>query len=338
MPIVSPITPHADRLDSHRSGWARMWSKCLNEPLSFKSSDWLEHPVVYFEHGMEWKDNAKSLNFFLESKDSVLQGKDKGWVTLAERAKRIENYEGQIVSLDRPCPMLGTLLKSRLKDWSPECFKSIDFWVIDNKCAKATTIAQRHSGKSSLVLGDSHSLSAWDPESAICRLDGQTLHAAIKRGFDTWIEDYNSFAKLERLRTYFGNIDIRHHICRMFEGQEQKRAAAALCLAYIKELKRMQDKYGVDIEVVSLLPIENISRKLPKTGYYKGQPYWGSWQERTDVVNIFNDLLEQYCKILGFSFIKWHKLTNLVGELDFECMEKPRSVHLSPRFYLWDAA
>jgi hypothetical protein len=43
---------------------------------------------------------------------------------------------------------------------------------------------------------------------------------------------------------------------------------------YEEELKRVQDRYGVKLAVVAPLWIENESRKLPKSGYYDGTPFY----------------------------------------------------------------
>ena len=55
----------------------------------------------------------------------------------------------------------------------------------------------------------------------------------------------------------------------------------------------------------------------------------GTWQERTDARNKFNDYIES-----KYGIIRWtDKLLNKAGELDFACMEKPKSIHLSREFY-----
>ena len=68
--IVSPINNHANRVYSHRTGWARMWSSCLNTKLGY-NADWSAEERVYLEHGMEWKVGAKSINYFLASEKQL---------------------------------------------------------------------------------------------------------------------------------------------------------------------------------------------------------------------------------------------------------------------------
>ena len=351
--IVSPINNHANRTYSHRTGWGRMWAKCLNTRLGY-NEDWSSEDKVYLEHGMEWKVGAKSINYFLasekqlkelaeENKQRAAAGKplkESSWEKLAAKARMFENFKGQLFSLDIDCPMYGTLLKTRVKPWVPDVFKNLNFDKIDEVCRSATTIKQEDLKRDFLVLGDSHSLSAWHDEAMLCRNDGQTLNGAITRGFDTWILPFvEKNDQIKKLRTYFGNIDIRHHVCRLNEdAPSQIEMTKELVLRYFRELQKVKEKYGLkQIEVVAALPIENESRKLPKTGHYKGQPFWGSWNQRDAVVTEFNRICSGLCERLdGFTFVGWpNKFVNNNGELDFAYMERPQSVHISPEHYMW---
>ena len=347
--IISPINNHANRTYSHRTGWGRMWANCLDTKMGF-NADWSNEEKVYLEHGMEWKEGAKSINYFLasekqlrelaeENKQRAADGKplkESSWEKLAAKARMFEKFKGQLFSLDIDCPMYGTLLKTRVKPWVPDVFKNLNFDKIDEVCKKATTIKQEDLKRDFLVLGDSHSLSAWHEDAALCRNDGQTLNGAINTGFDHWIK---GFGDIKTLRTYFGNIDIRHHVCRLFEdGDEQRNAIKDLVKRYFKELERVKELYSIkEIEIVAALPIENISRKLPKTGYYKKKPYWGTWKERDYIANEFNFLCSMLCNRLnGYTFVEWPKeFKNEAGELDFAYMERPQSVHISPEHYFW---
>ena len=128
-----------------------------------------------------------------------------------------------------------------------------------------------------------------------------------------------------------GNIDIRHHLMRQ-ENPFEKAHAMGIELGY--QLKSL----GIpNIEIVHVLPIENISRKLPKTGYYKKTPYFGTWEERTKLVNTFNNAVDKICIENKWNTFHWpEEFLNDSKELDFEYMERPKSVHLSPVSYRWD--
>ena len=109
-------------------------------------------------------------------------------------------------------------------------------------------------------------------------------------------------------------------------------------------------------------PIEHECRRLPKTGNYKGQPFWGTAEERMQVREVFNQALRTLqTKFGGFKIIRWpeeysHKeeitlpldklsgvfktypekqITFKPGMLRFDVMEKPHSVHIAPTYYLW---
>jgi hypothetical protein len=354
--IISPINNHANRIYSHRTGWGRMWANCLGSPVGF-NADWSKENTVYLEHGMEWKEGAKSINYFLASEKQLLelaeenkeriaeskQPKQSAWEKLATKASMFETFEGRLVSLDIDCPMYGTLLKTRIKPWVPDVYKNLDFDKIDDVCKNSTTIRQVDLRSEYVVLGDSHSLSAWQSGAALCRNDGQTLNGAIKKGFETWLAPFDMAARVEgkgiqKLRTYFGNIDIRHHICRLYQGSDIVTETRVLAKNYFLELDRIKKLYDIkEIEVVAALPIENISRKLPKTGYYKGKPYWGSWQDRDIAMQIFNAVCKGLCQRLnGYSFVEWpDHFKNEAAELDTKFMERPQSVHISPEHYMW---
>ena len=97
----------------------------------------------------------------------------------------------------------------------------------------------------------------------------------------------------------------------------------------------MLDKYS-EIESFSIyhpLPIENESRKIPKGGQYKGEPFYGSWEERNTIRQIFISTLDSLSNERVKSKAWADYLLNDKGELDFQHMEANRSVHLSRAAY-----
>jgi hypothetical protein len=119
--------------------------------------------------------------------------------------------------------------------------------------------------------------------------------------------------------------------------KDPESALEGLMQNYEAELLRMQERGVEKIEIIQALPIENESRPLPKTGYYKGTPFAGSWQERTDLVKTFNWYVNEMGERNGWQVWKHPEVyLNNLDELDFEVMEKPKSVHIARKYYRWD--
>jgi len=315
--IVSPITPHSKRLYSHRAGWGHLWSHRLGVPMAY-DSDYSKADVIYLEHGMEFRPDSKGLNYFLKSEESY----DK----LAERLELLQQFSGRLVSLDIPSPLYGSRAKLRCNSDASARFKGLDFDRIDQVCQSAKTLLHSDLESDTLVLGDSHSISAWIPGAYIDRNDGKTLHGALKLGFMHWLRHYRS---VRHLRTYFGNIDIRFHLARQ---PDPIQAAQKLARDYATELHSLMNKWPLEsVAAVLALPIEDESRVLPKTGYYKGQPFYGNWELRNQIRQAFNYELSQLVPTVGWP----QSFQEIDGKLSFDVMEKPRSVHISPEFYMW---
>ena len=50
------------------------------------------------------------------------------------------------------------------------------------------------------------------------------------------------------------------------------------------------------VSIYEPLPIENESRKIPKSGWHKGTPFYGNWTQRNKIRNVFIESLEEYCE------------------------------------------
>jgi hypothetical protein len=172
-----------------------------------------------------------------------------------------------------------------------------------------------------LVRGDSHSLSVWRPGFGLDRTDGKTLFGFLKDAdslVDTWNEKYDEVV------LYFGNIDLRFHLMR----QEQPFSATVkLFTQYVEFAKRLNN-----VTLVNLLPVEHESRKLPGTGLYLKQPYFGTRQERMELWETANKIMNES----GLNTIKWpEEWVDQDGTKMFEYMEPKQSVHLKPKYYMF---
>jgi hypothetical protein len=307
----------SSRITSHKGAWPRLIKNQLkhagynNVTVLEKKDDWSDYDLMMIDHGMEFKG---TFNLFGGANDE-----------LYHRIKKFENFEGKIFSIHIPMPDVGVLIRSRYKTGT-ELFRTLDAKLISDKCAQVEyfDIVQRTPN---LVLGDSHSFSMYIPKFMVSRNDGLTMFGALKRGLKTFIPE-----GVNNIILYFGNIDIRHHICRQ---EFPEKAVKDMLMNYEKQIKDLN--LPGRIELIQALPIENESRKLPKTGYYKGTPFAGTWEERTSVVELFNSILETICERNGWRCYKHPDCyLNENKELSFDVMEKPKSVHLSREYYRWD--
>lgn len=328
--VISPFYPVADKLDtSHRAGWARYWAKELGAELLTTATmarvdELKKGDTLYCYHGMEW---SGAMNLQSGVTDEVIVR----MLRLSGAARR----GVKIISIDIPMPAYGKLIAAR-NDASNEAHASAEL-LTSALGRKGFLSVPTEKPEVGLIMGDSHSLSLYTPGSVIYRTDGQTLHGALQVGLakrlENWVfETQVGLEKLPRLTSYFGNIDIRHHLLR----QEDPRASIKdLINQYLSELAGLQRKYRIkEIEVVEPLPIENECRILPKTGWYKGTPFFGDWRSRDDIRKFFRDRLRAQAKVHGFTVYTHPKhFTNKQGELTFDVMEQPRSVHIRPAEY-----
>jgi hypothetical protein len=172
-----------------------------------------------------------------------------------------------------------------------------------------------------LVRGDSHSLSVWKPGFGLDRTDGKTLFGFLKEA-DSLVENWNE--KYEEVILYFGNIDLRFHLMRQENPAE---ATGQLFRRYIEFAKKLNN-----VTLVNLLPVEHESRKLPGTGLYLKQPYFGTREERMRLRDTANRIMNNS----GLKTIQWpDEWIDVDGMKMFEYMEPKQSVHLKPKYYIF---
>jgi hypothetical protein len=102
--------------------------------------------------------------------------------------------------------------------------------------------------------------------------------------------------------------------------------------------KQIKDLNIPNVELVQVLPIEDISRKLPKTGYYEKTPFYGSYFERSALVQKFNILLAEICEKNNWKLFTWPQEWYIMDPLEYmqTYMERPKSVHCAPKFHRYE--
>ena len=314
--IDDVVTTYSSKLSSHKSAWSYLLKNQLEYvglevDVLDKSSDIHEYDVWMVALPMEFQG---TYNLFGGATDEP-----------AERIERFLDFKGEIYVLNREMPDVGSFVTSRIKSCS-EKWAALNAEAITKKCESVETITLS-LGTGTFVLGDSHSVSVYQPGADISRNDGKTLFGVMREGMGSYIPEGT-----KHLITYFGNIDVRHHICRQ---DNPEAAIQRIAIDYINHLKGLNIP---KITIHSLLPIEFEGRRIPKTGFYKGTPFAGSQKERMAIMKIFNSKIKELGKQEGFEVLTWpeHWFSENPEEFANNYMEKPGSVHLSREFYYWD--
>lgn len=322
---------------SHNLGWV---SLCRNQLIS---AGWKNVSILKNVDDDENEDSPKipesyegydaiifylgvsyngAINYFFGVDDNVVR-----------RFKRIQNFNGSLFVMNFDMPMIGESISGRWNNKSTsKNINQLDPVLLDQACKRTKRFDYVEKSKH-LCFGDSHTPSVYRPGNLVCKNDGLTLYSILRDGLKNKIEEKSglSVSDLDEITIYAGNIDIRHHLCRQEDPVGSTlELARDLCL----QASRLQIP---KVRLVNLLPIETIERRLPKTGYYKGTPFYGSWEERSKLVETFNLEVIRMSQEFGFEVFEWPSaFRNDKKELDTERMERPKSVHLSPQSYYWN--
>lgn len=281
--IIGILNNPATSINSHSSGMVNIVKNLFDADILSETDNWDNYDQLIIYHGPNFKKGVFN----------IIGGINEG---VKNRCDKLINYKGLIKSLDG-FQFIDFINKRKLNYSYNNMFEEIEL-----------------PEKNNIIIGDSHSISAWfNKEYTIKRIDGKTLYGFLKLNYD--------LSNYDKKIIYFGNIDIRFHICRLNNPE--------------LELNLLIDKYlnychKYNCEIVNLLPIESESRKIPGTGLYKGEKYFGSMQQRQELVYIFNNSINNS----GLKTYKWpEKWYNNIDYYENNVMEPKQSVHIRPKYY-----
>jgi len=254
---------------------------------------WSEYDQIYTLEGVNYAENVFNFMGGPQPEHKL-------------KLEAIASYQGQIFNIDVPLDF--NIFNKRIK--------------LDHHFASATTIPLTKGyaeEQRKAVIGDSHSLSAWRPGYGLRRSDGKTLYGFLNLAV---VDKIN--AAYDETVTYFGNIDLRFHLMRQ---PDPVKATIDLFSAYANFSNHLKNN-----TIVGLLPVEREDRKLPGTGLYKGEKFFGTRQERMNLREIAHNVLRQ----AEVKFIEWpESWVDADGSAMFEYMEPKQSVHLKPKYYMF---
>ena len=316
--LLTGLGPISNKIASHKAAQAIIYADQISEArnkveinfVSNKISDYSDYYALAFYHGSDWSGN---LNLF----GGIQAYKNREFLVALSR------FKGAVNSLIVDFPDYASMFQDRLEK-ANLTWPDVDWEGLRAVQDRAITVDPNTLKRYNRIsIGDSHAICMYRPRWENVSRPFSTLHGSINKGFETFIPAGSEYDIIE---TYFGNIDIRHHLCRF---DDPILEAKKLADRYAAELERISLKFGAKTLAYEPLPIECESRKVPKTGWYKGTPFFGSWKERTEVREAFISQLQ-----LNANVYKWtESLKNQDGYLSFDAMEKPQSVHLSRASY-----
>lgn len=310
--VYSPNGSISESDFSHRSAWVKMRlsQMGIQADLQPKPEELEAYDEVVVYLGMEWQGQLNLFGGACKENAERLMALTK--------AKKLSFLDEKVD--------LGTICSVRPgKDdgWTFSAWPELT-----EACRKAEVLHQPLVECSRLVIGDSHALSQYMPGSGIMRHDFKTLHGALEKGLYDFLPPNITKGEFDTFTWYFGNIDIRHHLMRQ---ENPQHAAVELVDAYVREVEQVRSQLGGHHEIVAWLPIEDESRKIPSTGFYKGKPFFGTRQERSYLREMMMSVLHQAQQTGRIdSVYEWPAwFCDNDGKLKFEVMEKPQSVHLA---------
>lgn len=339
--VSTPFIPISKFPHSHRGAQGVIYADMIratgldvtcNMSLDLYHEDFNAFDQLWVYHGNDWTNH---LNLF-------------GGLQNFPYAFNFENFcrfKGPVFSLGIDFPDYHSMLHHKIdlavgkgKPVQPEWLR-IDWDNLKRMQAEAVTVVHPNP-TNRLVIGDSHAICLYRPGWTMESIPFKTLHGALNIGLENLLPavyggDWDAVSEVD---LYFGNIDIRHHICRQ---EDPSGAVRDLAVRYVDHAVHLAEKgCGRRVRIYEPLPIENESRTIPKTGYYDGKPFHGTWEERNkarfDLAKEIETLLtyDRFYKGRGVELVRWTgHLFNSRGELDFKKMERPKSIHLSRAAY-----
>lgn len=307
----------------------------LHEPIAIEAeyTAWEKYDTIFIYHEMAMQQfaNSKIVNVY-----------DIGYDKSAYFFERLiwpKHDHIKFISLD--FPMLDYGNRGRYKAPRPatsQAWRDVNWEKVQERCDGITEWVLdpgfNYGDKTirHMVMGDSHAHSAYKPKSMVHRKDARALQSILKKGLLNELTSHGyDLGQIDSLTTYYGSIDIRHHLCR---DPNPTAATDTILKQYEEELKRAERP----IELVTPLPIEDESRQIPKMGWYKGQPFYGPRAERQEVLKRFIGGLHEMAIRNNWTVFEWPKSWYEMDGVQFmnEYLEVPRSVHLGWKHYRWD--
>lgn len=286
----------------HSHGWARTWAENTNLPLNHENEPVKE---MFFFHGPHPWDNRLNIPNGYPKEGSKI------------RKKLLAAFEAETVwSLDVPVPNYAKFLTGR-SDFTDQALLP----ELIHLQQRAKVLRSIDLGLNWVTVGDSH-VAAWAPwGSMLAKNDGKTLWGEVRTDFAITRQVLKECPQVKGITMVFGNIDLRFHLLRL--GADWK--------AMYDRWKEFGDSLGIEVEYSLPWPVEFEGRQLPKLGQYKGESFYGTMQERSDLLMQIRDYMDKKGMLTVSYPESWYDIDP--EEYAKTHMQKYKNVHLSPVYY-----
>ncbi len=314
--ITNPISNIPQLKNSHVLGWSSVWQSQLDASIDHKCSDNVSNAdTLYIEHGVNF---GGSLNLFGGATKDIY-----------DKINRVSSHEN-VISLDCDMPDWGEQLKKRINapttynEITPEWCDALSERLSNVKSLKQEDLLSVSDKFDGITVGDSHAPAYSRLNDIVLRENGKTLYGTLKRGL---ITEFRGLKPFGNVTLCYGSIDIRHHILRhdTFNLEEMLKE-------YVKQGQAIESEYCCDVWYSIPVPVEYEGRRLPKTGYFKGTPFYGNRHRRLELTFKWMKILYQ---LVGNKIVMpplhWYKMDGEQYAKTY--MENSSSVHISPEKY-----
>ena len=320
--ITNPIGGIPKLKNSHVRGWSLVWAEQLGADLNLKCSEEIgTYDRVYIEHGVNY---GGSLNLFGGASEELFN--------------KINNVAlcSDVVSLDWDMPNWGEQFRGRIgnsstfEGFTHEWCDLISDWCKSVKSLKQENLKDEFPGKfTGISLGDSHTPAFSRKDDIVLRENGKTLFGTLKRGLKN---EFHGLKPFGEITFCMGSIDIRHHLLR------HDLKLKELLTEYVKQGNEIASEFKCSVSFAAPVPVEYEGRKIPKTGFYKGTPFFGSREQRLELTFQFIEILSDLGANVIMPPYNWYEMNP--EEYANTFMEHASSVHISPEHYRrlgWDS-
>jgi len=313
--LTNPISNIPQLKNSHVLGWSLVWADQLDAAIDHKCSLSVANAsTLYIEHGVNF---GGTLNLFGGATKEIY-----------DRINRVAAHPN-VISLDFDMPAWGEQLKKRIG--APTTYTGItEQWcdVLTKRLSSVQSLKQEDllgvsSKLDGISVGDSHTPAFSRATDIVLRENGKTLYGTLKRGL---ITEFRGLKPFGNITFCYGSIDVRHHLLR-----HQNFNLDDMLDEYVRQAVMIRKEHDCDISFTTPVPVEYEARRLPKTGYYKGTPFFGTRQQRLDLTYQIIEGLNKRKVNVVMPPEDWYKMDGEKYATTY--MENSSSVHISPQYY-----